>query len=174
MQQVNILMKEKETYFKMDNIGKRITGMIVIVWMAVIFVFSAQPAQQSSKTSHSVSYKIAQWQNRLLGQEKTEEELAAQAESMQLVVRKGAHMGEYALLAFLVCFHLSCYNMSKSKMALLSLGITACYAASDEFHQIFVPGRAGRLPDVCIDTIGGGLGIMFFLLVFYIRRKLTV
>ncbi|MEY8390914.1 VanZ family protein [Lachnospiraceae bacterium 45-W7] len=142
---------------------KRITGIIVIVWMAVIFAFSAQPARQSSKTSQSVSYKIAEWQSRLSGRQKTKEELTAQAQAMQLIIRKGAHMGEYAFLAFLLCVHLSCYGVNRRKMALLSLGLTACYAASDEIHQLFVPGRAGRLTDVCIDTAGGILGTVFFL-----------
>ncbi len=144
--------------------GKRITGILIIVWMAVIFAFSAQPAQQSSETSQSVSYKIAEWQSRFFGQEKTKEELTAQAESMQFMIRKGAHMSEYAFLAFLLCFHVNYYDVSRRKMALLSLGITACYAALDEIHQLFVPGRAGRLTDVCIDTAGGIVGLAFFLL----------
>ncbi|MCI9082963.1 MAG: VanZ family protein [Lachnospiraceae bacterium] len=151
---------------------KRITGITVIVWMAVIFAFSAQPALQSSEASHSVSYKIAEWQNRLFGQEKTEEQLAAQAESMQFIIRKGAHMGEYAFLAFLLCVHLSCYDVNRRKAVLLSLGLTACYAASDEIHQLFVPGRAGRMTDVCIDTAGGGIGIVLFLLILYFRKKI--
>ena len=33
---------------------------------------------------------------------------------------------------------------------MLSLG----YAASDEFHQLFVPGRGGSIRDVAIDAIG--------------------
>ncbi|MCP4425990.1 MAG: VanZ family protein, partial [Chloroflexi bacterium] len=33
--------------------------------------------------------------------------------------------------------------------------ITVLYAVSDEFHQTFVPGRGGRLPDVLIDALGG-------------------
>ena len=32
--------------------------------------------------------------------------------------------------------------------------MTVCYAATDEFHQLFVPGRAGMVTDVLIDSIG--------------------
>ena len=142
---------------------KYATGVLVIAWMAVIFLFSAQDATESSQTSQSVSYRIAKWQSQLFGEEKTEEELLGQAEGMQLVIRKGAHMSEYALLAILLASHLGCYSFSRKKTLLLALGLSACYAASDEFHQIFVPGRAGRFTDVCIDSIGSLAGILFFI-----------
>lgn len=150
---------------------KKITGIAVVIWMAVIFAFSAQPARQSSKASKSVSYKIAEWQNYIFNQGKTEEELSIKAESMQLIVRKGAHMSEYAILAVLICFYFSYDSISKKRMALQAFAFTAGYAATDELHQLFVPGRAGRLSDVCIDSLGGGLGIMFFLFLFQIYNK---
>jgi VanZ family protein len=33
------------------------------------------------------------------------------------------------------------------------------YAATDEVHQLFVPGRFGTFHDVLIDTTGGALGL---------------
>lgn len=149
--------------------GKKITGIITIIWMAVIFAFSAQPAQQSSQVSGGVAYRIAEWQNDFFRQEKTEAALSAQAESMQLFIRKGAHMGEYAFLAFLLCLHLRYYPISRKQLVLLALGITAGYAAADEFHQLFVPGRAGRLSDVCIDSLGGVLGMLFSRILRFIK-----
>lgn len=147
-----------------------VTGILLIVWMAVIFLFSAQDAVESSQTSQSVSYRIARWQNKLLGQEKTEEELIRQAEEMQIVIRKGAHMSEYALLAILFLFHLECYSFSKRKVIFLALDLSICYAASDEFHQVFVPGRAGRFTDVCIDSIGCLAGTILYVIIAF-RRK---
>lgn len=149
---------------------KYVTGILLILWMAVIFLFSAQNAAESSQTSQSVSYRIAKWQDRLLGQEKTEEELLIQAEKMQLVIRKGAHMSEYALLAILFLAHLGCYSFSRRKTILLALALAVCYAATDEFHQLFVPGRAGRFTDVCIDSIGSLAGIFFYSIIV-LRRK---
>lgn len=170
---------------KQRHIGKVFTGMITILWMAIIFAFSAQPAQQSSQISGGVAYRIAEWQSNLFHLEKTHQELSAQAEAMQLMIRKGAHMGEYALLAFLLCLHVRYYKAKEipngslgsakvfsivsrvpdiSQILLPVLIITAGYAATDEFHQLFVPGRAGRLTDVCIDSFGGILGIIFYLI----------
>lgn len=149
--------------------GKKITGIIAIAWMAVIFAFSAQPAVQSSQVSGGVAYRIAEWENDFFRQQKTDAELSVQAESMQLFIRKGAHMGEYALLAFFLCLHLRYYSVSRKQLVLLALGITAGYAAFDEFHQLFVPGRAGRLSDVLIDSLGGILGILFSRIVHVIK-----
>lgn len=148
---------------------KFITGILVIAWMVTIFAFSAQDATESSQTSQSVSYRIAKWQDRLFRQGKTEEELIQQAKGMQLIIRKGAHMSEYALLAMLLAVHLGCYPFPKKKALLLAFGLTVCYAASDELHQVFVPGRAGRLTDVCIDSLGGLAGSFILFLVW--RKK---
>ena len=152
-------------------IGKITTGILVLAWLAVIYAFSAQPAGQSSQASGSVAYKFAEWQNSFFRLDKTEAELSAQTESMQLIVSKAAHMGEYALLAVLLCLHFSCYAWNRRRLALSALAFTAGYAATDEFHQLFVPGRAGRLSDVCIDSLGGALGIAFFLLIMRLGRK---
>lgn len=46
---------------------------------------------------------------------------------------------------------------------LISAGVTVLFAAGDELHQYFVPGRSGRLFDVCIDSIG----ILFASLIIY-------
>lgn len=48
--------------------------------------------------------------------------------------------------------------------------LVAAYAATDEYHQLFVPGRSGQVRDVVIDTVGGTLGLGAWLAV---RRLLT-
>ena len=49
---------------------------------------------------------------------------------------------------------------------LAALLTAAVYAATDEFHQYFIPGRSAAVIDVCIDTLGAliGLAILFFTL----------
>lgn len=157
MAQVRHLKKE----ISGKHIWKKLTGFLTVIWMIVIFAFSAQPAEQSSQTSGSLAYKIAEWQSDLFRLGKTEAALSEQAESMQLFIRKAAHMTEYALLAVLLYFHFSYYPVRKKQILLLVLGITAGYATTDELHQIFVPGRAGRFSDICIDSLGGILGLLF-------------
>lgn len=154
--------------------GKKLTGILILLWMIVIFAFSAQPAQQSSRSSGILAYKITKWKSDLFRQDKSKAELTAQAESMQLIIRKGAHMAEYALLALLLYLHLRYYSLDKKQVALLALGITAGYAATDELHQLFVPGRAGRLSDVCIDSLGGILGISFGITILHLQEKWNI
>ena len=44
------------------------------------------------------------------------------------------------------------------------------YAMSDEFHQLFVPGRSGEIRDICIDSLGALLGIIIMTCVISIVK----
>jgi VanZ family protein len=68
-----------------------------------------------------------------------------------LVLRKLAHAAEYAVLGLLLLRALG--------RPLLSLGLGAAYALTDEIHQAFVPGRQGSALDVAIDTAGVAIGV---------------
>ncbi len=50
--------------------------------------------------------------------------------------------------------------------------IGTVYAASDEFHQAFVPGREPTFTDVLIDSAGVALGLGLFLLARFLVRPL--
>lgn len=72
------------------------------------------------------------------------------------VIRKTAHMTIYAILAF----YAACSQIKPSfKKVLL---FCACYACTDEFHQLFIPGRSGEIRDVCIDCLGACIGFLLF------------
>lgn len=76
---------------------------------------------------------------------------------LRLVVRKFGHVTEYAILCLLClrAFRLTGRRRFGSKAA-WSLLVAIAYAATDEWHQTFVPGRVGALSDVAIDA-GGAL-----------------
>ena len=71
-----------------------------------------------------------------------------------LVFRKLAHAAEFAVLGALLLRALAV------ERAALALGIA--YAASDELHQHFVPGRRGSPVDVLIDAVGVAIGVALF------------
>ena len=67
------------------------------------------------------------------------------------VLRKGAHFTEYAILGALLLRALG--------REVLAVTTGALYAASDELHQHFVPGRHASPFDVLLDTAGVALGV---------------
>lgn len=125
-----------------------------VAWMIIIFCFSAQPGEDSSKMSgffvDLLSFLF--WNNEFL------------MERASFIIRKCAHMSEYALLAILLhqLFHETTWH--KQAIPLAWIG-AVLYACSDEFHQLFVPGRGGMIQDVGIDAIGAALGLVALIIV---------
>ncbi len=96
----------------------------VVVWAAVIFAFSAVP---------DLGTGLGTW---------------------DLVLRKIAHAGEFAVLGALLLRAL------RDERAAFAAGVA--YAISDEVHQLFVPGRAGSPLDVAIDSVGVAVGVLLW------------
>ena len=84
---------------------------------------------------------------------KTPEEQTALAERIEFPVRKGAHMTEYVILAVLLLGILAGEYM-EGCIVIWSVILAALYASTDEFHQLFVPGRSGQFRDVLIVDTG--------------------
>jgi VanZ family protein len=97
----------------------------VLAWAAVIFAFSSIPHLSSG---------LGVWDT---------------------VLRKGAHVTEYAILGALL------YRALEREALALAVGIA--YAATDELHQHFVRGRHASPIDVAIDAVGLSLGMLVWL-----------
>jgi len=86
---------------------------------------------------------------------------------VEFFVRKAAHVSEYAILAVLF-YRAFVHTVFQSRRA-LSAGLVllscAAYAASDEFHQSFVPSRTATLRDVMIDVCGATLAVLLYWLI---------
>jgi len=81
-----------------------------------------------------------------------------------LVLRKGAHVTEYAILTGLLirALRMTRDQFDLKKIFLWSGGLAFVYAVSDEIHQSFVPGRGPSVLDVLIDTVGVVLCLYYF------------
>lgn len=146
--------------------------------MCLIFWFSAQPADESGDMSLSVG--------KIVGEifvpdydEWTGAEQEAFAEGIDYPVRKAAHATEYACLAVLLMGMYQSYGLAGRRQIAVSFLSAAGYAATDEFHQLFVPGRGCRVTDVLIDSLGAAAGILLFLAASFLfarsaRRKKEV
>ncbi len=114
-------------------------ALLLAGWMGLIFAMSAQT------DSGEDSSWLLQWLLRPFG--------AIQPEALvrlNLIFRKVAHFTEYAILALLWTWNL---GVSPARL-LLAWAASTVYAASDEWHQAFVPGRGPSPWDVAIDSAG--------------------
>jgi VanZ family protein len=94
----------------------------VVAWAAVIFALSSIPGLGTG---------LGTW---------------------DLVLRKIAHAGEYAVLGALL--------LRAVGHAVPAFGLGVAYAISDEIHQSFVEGRRGAPLDVLIDAVGVAAGVL--------------
>ena len=83
--------------------------------------------------------------------------------SIQLVVRKCAHVTEYAVLSALLYRALrQSRDQAAAAAAIIAFVAAAIFAALDEFHQSFVPSRTGSPWDVLIDCTGALAGVLIY------------
>ncbi|MBI4051858.1 MAG: VanZ family protein [Elusimicrobia bacterium] len=81
-----------------------------------------------------------------------------------LILRKGAHMTEYFILAALLGRAFRGSGVSIYPRCFWAAFLVAIlYAFSDEYHQSFVVGRGSSGWDVCFDSLGACLGSYLYL-----------
>jgi VanZ family protein len=87
------------------------------------------------------------------------------------IIRKFAHITEYFISGILLfrAFRSDADEQWTWRWVFLSLLIVVLIAASDEYHQSFVPVRTASLVDVCIDTLGGMLALCVDILKYHRR-----
>ena len=140
--------------------------VLLLLNMAVIFAFSSRTSVESTATSDAVlakpkavydtihpetagDYKVYWW--------------------FQFIVRKGAHVAEFGALCLWATGLLLAYRLRYAY--LLGGCFTALYAASDELHQLLVPGRDGKVTDWLFDCLGALLGALAVFIFMRILRK---
>ena len=124
----------------------------VLLWLGLIFIGSTD-LLSADHTSRIIG-PILRWFNPDIP--------AETIARVQFFVRKTAHLSEYAILAMLLWRALRHMAHRPEKMSTLFLSVwLICwlFAASDEFHQSFVPSRTASPKDVMIDVIGALIGL---------------
>lgn len=137
--------------------------------MGLIFFFSSQNAALSSNLSYPVTAELVGIIDRLFSLELSGAELAAASEIYHSLVRKLAHMTEYAALAVTLFFPLRLWSLPRPRISAWCFCLA--YAALDEFHQRFSFGRSPSLRDVCIDILGALLGLLLASAVLALTKK---
>lgn len=173
--------------------GLLIATTVALVTLSIlIFFFSAEGGDASSVRSDAIARALAPlfapdidtWDS--LARK-------AFISDLRFFVRKAAHATEYAALGALWFAELhqlaraladdaartaACASARTMRHALTmrhartmrsvhtaacAFALTVVYACTDEFHQLFVGGRAGQAIDVLVDAAGGLVGIAFAL-----------
>lgn len=80
---------------------------------------------------------------------------------VHFLVRKAAHLSEYALLALLAAraFRTSHGEKLRRLWWLVAFALVACVALVDEYHQSFLPSRTGTIYDSLLDMTGGAAAL---------------
>lgn len=134
---------------------KKISVILVILWMILIFIMSSYSGNDSSNQSNFIVNIISSIFN------------INNIDILSLIVRKLAHFTEYFILGLLV--YNMIYNLNKKKY--MSIIICILYAISDEIHQLFVVGRSCNIIDMLIDSCGSISGVYFLYLIYKIILK---
>jgi VanZ family protein len=146
---------------------KKLLWLLPISWMGVIFYFSHQPGKESAQVSGWFT-KIIETIAYILN-------ISGKEVNIHLLVRKGAHLTEFAVLGFLlfITLYFTREKLLSSSITALAIGIS--YGLLDEIHQLFIPARSCQISDMLIDASGVLLAVLlcnsFALLRRFLRRR---
>ncbi len=155
------------------NILKWLSFLPAIILLYLIFDFSAQNGESSGSLSFQVSLFFVRLFSPLFPTARSELVLFEQAEAIHLYVRKAAHITEYFLLTLSLQLPLTAWlrkYFSPKKRIVIGALLSVLFAALDEFHQSFVPGRNGNFTDICIDSVGIILASLCLLIFFSLKN----
>lgn len=128
-------------WFRIESLPRWLRDTVpLLLWMTLIFVLSSQ----------SILIDI---------QNKTDEKF----------FYKTAHFGAYATLAWLWWRFLAPQRQFNWRVLFYAWALATLYGISDEIHQLFVPGRHGRLADVFFDSAGALAMILLIRRVAWLR-----
>jgi VanZ family protein len=128
-----------------------VAWLCVAAWISMIWVSSNE--EFSFQTTSGVLVPFLRWLS---------PELSWQAiQNIHDVIRKAAHLAEYAVLAGLAfrAFRVS-LDIRLGHVGVLTLAVVLAIAGLDELRQSWLPARTGSVTDVLIDLTGGAIGVV--------------
>ena len=124
----------------------------LFIWLALIFAGSTD--LMSAEHTSRILVPFLRWLRPTISWQTIEQ--------VHFVVRKAAHLSEYAILAALLYRALVNTVLLGRAWASAAIVLVVCslYAMTDEFHQAFVPSRTATARDVAIDSVGAMCGVL--------------
>lgn len=124
-----------------------------LLWMVVIFLLSQQNGEVSGNLSSSLTYHLLSFVVPSFSKLSSATQMSM-LETCHFIIRKLAHMSEYALLWMLWFQYFKSSGKNVKQCFLYALLICFVYSCSDEWHQSFIPDRGPSFRDVLIDSSG--------------------
>jgi VanZ family protein len=147
-----------------DKIKVWVPWGAVVCWMLLIFLLSSQGPVATGELSMSVTEKVV-------------DRVAIEQPDItfwNFIARQVAHVFLYLMLGVFLCMAFSFTFEKGRRVCFWAFGIGLLYAISDEFHQMFVPGRDADLADIFFDGMGLLLGLFIFRVFTLIRIRYSV
>lgn len=161
---------------KKYKILRNVIWVLTILWMALIFYFSHQPAEISRVQSGELLAKM-----NVISEDEVSVTGDRRIFNLQKMIRKSAHFIEYFGLGFLMTLSIIMLKLEKFLKSenwelragnfFVSWLICTIYGATDELHQYFIPGRGAMLKDVYLDSISSLTGVVFTGIVILLINK---
>ncbi len=154
---------------KKELVIKLIAFSLVVIWMMIIYFFSAMPSKESNnkseKTINTIIEKTIDTTNDIgiTNKHLSEKKIKNIVNDLNYPLRKCMHASIYLVLCLLVLNLLKIFGLNSYKLYFFTILICLIYALGDEYHQTFVVGRTGQLKDVLIDITGSEIGYLFYL-----------
>ncbi|MBQ8892271.1 MAG: VanZ family protein [Bacilli bacterium] len=154
------------------KIKKVISWILVLIWLIVIFFFSAMDSDNSNQKSKQVINTVVETTinttNDLgIVKEPSDAKRNEIVVTLNMPLRKCMHALVYFILSLLLLNALHLSRFKNYKLYLICVIVCIIYSLFDEYHQTFVNGRTGQLLDALIDTLGSIIG----LIVYYFSKK---
>jgi len=125
----------------------------LLIWLGVIFIGSTSVMSTPHTSRYIIPFLL--WIKSGMS--------PAEIWAIIVVIRKCGHVAEYAVLALLLWRALRSLPILRPKTLMMFgavLFACAMFAASDEFHQVFVKSRTPSVRDVLLDVGGASLGLL--------------
>lgn len=166
MKKENVTKKTKNFFEK--HAKKIIYGILIILWLGIMFYLSHQSADKSSEVTVDFASQVVETVGETVGSEEVSSPAAE--EHWDIVsdifnpLRKFVHFFQFFVLGLLFIGFVKEFKLPIKEIIIISLMACFICAVGDEIHQMFVPGRAGTLIDILLDFASSTLAICLVLL----------
>lgn len=150
---------------------KKVKGLIAFSLLAVlliaVFIFSSQNGDGSSSLSMKVAQVVAKLTFFRYDNMTSSQQFFISTE-LNFFVRKVAHFLIYMLIGMCSYYLMLLFGGNMRKKVLAAGSMCLAFAALDEIHQLFVPGRDFKITDIMLDLIGAFFGMLILKIIFII------